>query len=236
VSAARRVRTAILVSGSGSNMMALIAAAGDPAFPADIVLVVSNRPAAPALRKAVDAGIPARCIDHRAHLTGDGLADRESFEQALTACLLAEQVELVALAGFMRVLTPDFVTRWPGRLINIHPSLLPAFRGLHTHERALAEGVKLHGCSVHHVVPELDAGPLIAQAAVPVLAQDDAASLAARVLRAEHRLFPAALAAVAQAIRAPGQASCWLTDAKADAVLSHPVATHGDDGSAQIMP
>jgi phosphoribosylglycinamide formyltransferase 1 len=230
------VRTAILVSGQGSNMMSLIAAAGDPAFPADIVLVVSNRPTAPALQKASDAGILARCIDHRAHLDRDGLADRESFEQALTACLRSEQVELVALAGFMRVLTPAFVANWPGRLINIHPSLLPAFRGLHTHERALAEGVKLHGCSVHHVVPELDAGPLIAQAAVPVLAGDDAASLAARVLRAEHRLFPAALAAVAQAILAPGQASGWLTAAKADAILSHPFAPCRDDQTALIAP
>jgi phosphoribosylglycinamide formyltransferase-1 len=185
--AASRRRTAILISGRGSNMVALLDAARDPAYPAEIALVVSNRPDAAGLLRASDAGVPALCVDHKS------FADRESFEAALDAALRERAIELVCLAGFMRVLTPWFIARWAGRLINIHPSLLPAFRGLHTHERALAEGVKLHGCSVHYVVPELDAGPIIAQAAVPVNAQDTPDLLGARVLAAEHLLYPLAL-------------------------------------------
>ena len=188
--AARR-KTAILISGRGSNMTALIAAAADTSYPAEIVLVLSNRPGAPGLDRAAAAGLPTLTVDHKA------FPDRESFERAVDAALVAAGVELVCLAGFMRVLTPWFIARWTGRLINIHPSLMPSFRGLHTHERAIAEGVKIHGCTVHHVVPDVDAGPIVAQAAVPVLSDDTPDTLAARVLEAEHRLYPLALALVA---------------------------------------
>jgi phosphoribosylglycinamide formyltransferase-1 len=182
-----RRRTAILVSGRGSNMTALIEAARDPSYPAEIALVLSNRPGAGALQRAAEAGIPTAVVDHKDH------PDRGAFEAAMQAELDAHGIDLVCLAGFMRVLTPWFIERWPGRLLNIHPSLLPAFRGLDTHERALAEGVRVHGCTVHFVVPELDAGPIIAQAAVPVLQDDDADRLAARVLAMEHRIYPMAL-------------------------------------------
>ncbi len=148
----RRRRTAILVSGRGSNMTALIEAARDPAFPASIELVLSNRPDAGALPRAADARIATACVDHKAY------ADRETFERAVHATLKSHRIELVCLAGFMRVLTPWFIGQWEGRLLNIHPSLLPSFRGLHTHERALEAGVRLHGATVHYVVPELDAG------------------------------------------------------------------------------
>ncbi len=186
-----RRKTAILISGRGSNMTALIAAAADTSYPAEIVLVLSNRPGAPGLDRAAAAGLPTLTVDHKA------FPDRESFERAVDAALVAAGVELVCLAGFMRVLTPWFIARWAGRLINIHPSLMPSFRGLHTHERAIAEGVKIHGCTVHHVVPDVDAGPIVAQAAVPVLSDDTPDTLAARVLEAEHRLYPLALALVA---------------------------------------
>lgn len=172
-------------------MAALVEAARAPGFPAKIVLVLSNRPDASGLAVAQAAGIPTGCVDHQA------FSERLRFEQALDAELRAADVDLVCLAGFMRVLTPWFIERWDGRLLNIHPSLLPSFRGLHTHERALRDGVTLHGCSVHFVVPELDAGPIVAQAAVPVLRGDTPDSLAARVLSAEHRLYPAVLAWVA---------------------------------------
>ncbi|GGH21328.1 phosphoribosylglycinamide formyltransferase [Alsobacter metallidurans] len=188
--AARR-RTAVLVSGRGSNMAALIEAARDPAYPAEIVLVLSNRPDAGGLERAAAAGIATAVVDHKAH------PSRESFEDAMQAALEAHVVELVCLAGFMRILTAGFIARWEDRLINIHPSLLPAFRGLHTHERALAEGVRLHGCTVHFVVPELDAGPIIAQGAVPVFDDDSADVLGARVLQVEHALYPLGLALVA---------------------------------------
>jgi phosphoribosylglycinamide formyltransferase-1 len=187
-----RRRTAVLISGRGSNMMSLIEAARTSDYPAEIALVVSNRPDAYGLVRAAEAGIATAVLDHKA------FEDREAFEQAIDTVLREHQIEIVCLAGFMRVLTPFFIERWVGRLLNIHPSLLPAFRGLHTHERALAEGVKLHGCTVHHVVPELDAGPIIAQGAVPVLADDTPDTLGARVLEVEHRLYPMALALVAR--------------------------------------
>lgn len=183
-----RMRTAVLVSGRGSNMAALLDATADPSFPAEIVLVLSNRPDAGALPRAAAAGVPTAVVDHRA------FADRAAFEAAMQAELERSGVELVCLAGFMRVLTPWFIERWPDRLMNIHPSLLPSYRGLHTHERALADGVRIHGCTVHLVVPELDAGPIIAQAAVPVHATDTPDTLAARVLGAEHQIYPRALA------------------------------------------
>jgi len=187
-----RKRVAILISGRGSNMIALIEAAADPAFPAEIVLVVSNRPDAPGLGRATEHGIATAVIDHKR------FESREAFERTLDGALQAAQIELVCLAGFMRVLTPWFLSRWPRRVINIHPALLPAFPGLDTHARALAAGAKEHGATVHFVVPEVDAGPIIAQGSVPVEAGDTEATLAARVLTIEHRIYPQALRAVAE--------------------------------------
>ena len=186
-----RSRTAILISGRGSNMVSLVGAAAEPGFPAEIALVLSNRPGAGGLARAAEAGIATDVVDHKSY------PDRESFERALDARLAGAGIGLVCLAGFMRVLTPWFVERWTGRMLNIHPSLLPAFRGTHTHERALAEGVLIHGCTVHVVVPELDAGPIVAQAAVRVLPGDTPETLGARVLAEEHALYPAALRMVA---------------------------------------
>ncbi|MEN5081745.1 phosphoribosylglycinamide formyltransferase [Bosea sp. TWI1241] len=188
----RRTRTAILISGRGSNMVALIEAARDEAYPAEIVLVAANLPDAGGLERAAAAGIATASVDHRPFGK-----DREAFEQALDAVLRQHDIELVVLAGFMRVLTPWFVGRWQGRLLNIHPSLLPLFKGTHTHARALEAGVAEHGCTVHFVVPELDAGPTILQASVPVLPGDDEASLSARVLAQEHLIYPQAVAQVA---------------------------------------
>ena len=177
-------------------MMALIAAARRPGFPAKIALVLSDRPNAAGLEAAREEDVPAELIDFR------GFPDKKAFEAAVDARLRAAGVELVCLAGFMRVLSADFVDRWEGRILNIHPSLLPELRGLHTHERALAEAHVEHGCTVHHVSAELDAGPIIAQARVPVLPDDDPESLAARVLIEEHRIYPEALAAVAHTLLA----------------------------------
>jgi phosphoribosylglycinamide formyltransferase-1 len=182
-----RQRVAILISGRGSNMVSLIEAARAPDFPAEIRLVLSNRPDAGGLARAADAGIETLAIDHKAH------PDRESFDAAADAALRERGIDLVCLAGFMRVLTPGFVEAWAGRMINVHPSLLPLFRGIRTHERALEAGVLVHGCTVHFVVPELDAGPIVAQAAVPVVPGDTPDTLAARVLAQEHVLYPQAL-------------------------------------------
>jgi phosphoribosylglycinamide formyltransferase 1 len=187
-----RKRAAVLVSGRGANMTALIAAAKRADYPAEIALVLSNRPDAAALGRARDSGIPTAVVDHT--LYGK---DREAFERAVEAVLENHRIELVCLAGFMRLFTPWLVTRWTGRMLNIHPALLPAFRGLHTHERALEAGVKIHGATVHFVVPEVDSGPIVAQAAVPVLARDTPETLAERVLAVELRLYPLALALVA---------------------------------------
>ncbi|MDQ1078350.1 phosphoribosylglycinamide formyltransferase-1 [Pseudoroseomonas cervicalis] len=187
-----RRRTAILISGRGSNMAALLDAAADAGYPAEIVLVLSNRADAGGLARAAAAGIPTAVVESRPFGR-----DRAAFEAAMEQVLAAHGVELIALAGFMRVLTEGFTTRWEGRMLNIHPSLLPAFPGLDTHARALAAGVRLHGCTVHLVTPGVDEGPILAQAAVPVLPGDDEASLAARVLQQEHLLYPAALAWVA---------------------------------------
>ncbi|MFY8038534.1 MAG: phosphoribosylglycinamide formyltransferase [Bosea sp. (in: a-proteobacteria)] len=188
-------RTAILISGGGSNMLALLEAARDPAYPARPCLVLSNNPEALGLARAAALGVPVAAVDHRPFGK-----DRAAFEQALDAVLQAHGTEFIALAGFMRVLTDGFVGRWQGRMVNIHPSLLPLYRGLDTHARALAAGEPEHGCTVHWVVPELDAGEIIGQTRVPVLPGDDAARLAARVLAAEHALYPVALArAISQA-------------------------------------
>lgn len=192
----RKARTAILISGRGSNMMALVEAMRDPAYPAEAACIISNRPDAGGLAFAAANGIPAKVIDHKAY------PSREAFEAALDASLRAMKVEVIALAGFMRVLTAGFIARWEGRMINIHPSLLPAYKGLHTHERALADGAKVHGCSVHLVTPELDGGPVLLQAEVPVLAGDTPETLSQRVLKEEHRIYPQALAMLASRITA----------------------------------
>jgi phosphoribosylglycinamide formyltransferase-1 len=173
----------ILISGRGSNMAALLEAAANGSLPARVVAVLSNRPDAPGLEIAASHGIPTRVVDHARY------PHREAFDAALAEAIDACAPDLVALAGFMRILGDRFVARYAGRLINIHPSLLPAFPGLSTHRRALEAGVRLHGCTVHFVTPALDHGPIIAQAAVPVLDGDDAASLAARVLEQEHRIY-----------------------------------------------
>jgi formyltetrahydrofolate-dependent phosphoribosylglycinamide formyltransferase len=186
-----RKRTAILISGRGSNMAALIAAAAEPSFPAEIVLVISNDPAANGLKMAAQNGIPTRTIAQKDY------PRRDEHDAAIDAALEECGAELVCLAGYMRRLTAGFVDKWSGRMINIHPALLPAFKGLDTHAAALSAGVRIHGCTVHFVTAEVDAGPIIAQAAVPVLAEDDAARLAARVLKAEHQLYPLALSLVA---------------------------------------
>ncbi|MGH7485750.1 MAG: phosphoribosylglycinamide formyltransferase [bacterium] len=168
-------------------------AAKEQDYPAEIALVVSNRPGAPGLARAAAAGVDTVVVDH-----GSYGADREAFERALHAVLETHRIDLVCLAGFMRLLTPWFVTRWSGRLLNIHPALLPEFKGLDTHRRALAAGVTRHGATVHFVVPEMDSGLILAQESVPVLAGDTEEALAARVLEAEHRIYPRALRLVAE--------------------------------------
>ncbi len=177
----------ILISGRGSNMEAMIAARDAGRLPVDIVAVISNRPAAAGLETAARAGIATHYVDHR------GFAGRDAFDAALDECIDGFSPDLVVLAGFMRILTEGFVRHYEGRLMNIHPSLLPAFPGLHTHRRALEEGVRIHGCTVHFVTPTLDHGPVIVQAAVPVLDGDTEDSLAARILGQEHRIYPQAV-------------------------------------------
>jgi phosphoribosylglycinamide formyltransferase 1 len=188
-----RKRVAVLISGRGSNMMALIEAAKAQDYPAQIVLVVSNRPDAFGLTRAQDAGIATAIVDHRPF--GE---DRDAFEHALDAELGEHRIEIVCLAGFMRLLTPWFVVRWSGRMLNIHPALLPQFKGLHTHRRALEADVKRHGATVHFVSLEVDSGPIIAQDSVPVMKGDTEETLAKRVLEVEHRIYPQALRLVAE--------------------------------------
>ena len=183
-----RRRTAILISGRGSNMAALIDAARDPAYPADIVLVISNRPDASGLELAKRAGIATEVIDHRPFK-----GNRAAHEASIDAALHRARADIVCLAGYMRLMTPRLVDAWQGRMLNIHPSLLPAFPGLHTHARALAAGAKLHGCTVHLVTQTMDEGPILAQAAVPVLPDDTEQLLADRVLAQEHVIYPLAL-------------------------------------------
>jgi phosphoribosylglycinamide formyltransferase-1 len=185
-------RVAVLISGRGSNMLALLEAARQPSYPAEIALVLSNRPQAPGLELARSAGIATCAVDHAAHG-----GNRERFERAMQAALERHRIELICLAGFMRLLTPWFVSQWEGRMLNVHPALLPAFKGLDTHARALAAGVKIHGASVHFVTTEMDCGPIVAQGAVAVRDEDDAKTLAARVLEVEHRIYPMALRLVA---------------------------------------
>jgi phosphoribosylglycinamide formyltransferase-1 len=190
-----RVRTAVLISGRGSNMAALVEAARDPAYPAQIVLVVSNNPDAPGLELAATAGVPAVCVDHRPFG-----GDREAHERALDAELRGAGVELIAMAGYMRILTPWFIRAWAGRMINIHPSLLPHFPGTQTHRRAIEAGHDRHGATVHWVIEELDAGPTIGQAEVPIRPGDDEVALAARVLGVEHGLYRDCLAKAAMSL------------------------------------
>lgn len=185
-------RVAILISGRGSNMTALIEAAQAKDFPAEIVLVISNIANAGGLEKAAATGIATVTVESKPFGK-----DREAFERKLHEALIAHDIELVCLAGFLRLLTPWFVKQWDGRMLNIHPALLPSYRGLHTHERALADGVKIHGATVHFVVPEMDSGPIVMQGAVAVHDDDTPDTLARRVLGVEHRIYPDALRLVA---------------------------------------
>ena len=187
-----RLRVGVLISGRGSNLQALIEATSDPAYPAEIALVVANQPDAGGLQRARSVGIRTEIINHRAFNAKQG------FEASIDAALRGAKVELVCLAGFMRILTPWFVERWRDRLINIHPSLLPAFKGLDTHERVLATGARFTGCTVHFVRPDVDDGPIVVQAAVPVMPGDTPDTLAARVLGAEHHCYPLAVRLIAE--------------------------------------
>jgi len=186
-------RVAILISGRGSNMQALIGAAAQESYPAQIALVISNRRDVPGLGVAAAAAIATEIVDQAGYPN-----DREGFDRAAQARLEAHRIELICLAGFMRLLSRRFVEQWQGRMLNIHPALLPSFKGLDTHARALEAGVKIHGATVHFVVPEVDSGPILAQAAVPVQEGDTVETLAARVLEAEHRIYPAALKCLAE--------------------------------------
>jgi phosphoribosylglycinamide formyltransferase-1 len=211
-----RLKVAVLISGRGSNMEALIAACADPTFPAEIVTVVSNRADAGGLEKARAAGLATQVIDHKAY------ADRDTFETALHDHLEAAGARLICLAGFMRLLTATFVEKWRDRMINIHPSLLPAFKGLHTHERVLESGSRFHGCTVHFVRPEMDDGPIIAQACVPVMPKDTADSLGDRVLAQEHRIYPLALRLVAEGRVTVRGGRALVTSAPPDTALVNP--------------
>ena len=214
-----RKRVGILISGRGSNLQALINACKRRDYPAEIVLVVSNVPQAQGLLRAEAALIPTLTINHK------DFPDREAFDAAHGAALKEAGVELLCNAGFMRLHTPGFVERWRDRHLNVHPSLLPAFRGLHSHERVIAAGCKISGCTVHFVRPEMDEGPIVAQAAVPVLADDTAETLALRVLEAEHRLYPHALALVASgAVSIQGERVIDTNDQAQAPLFSPPVA------------
>lgn len=214
------MKVAVLISGRGSNLQALLDACAAEDFPAEIVAVISNKAGAQGLERARKAGVPASFIDHTLY------EEREAFEKDLDARLKETGAQLIALAGFMRILTPWFVDRWKDRLVNIHPSLLPSFRGVHTHERALEQGVRIHGATVHYVRPDMDDGPIIGQAAVPVLPGDDAETLSNRVLEAEHRLYPACLKLIAEGkARVTAERVKIDKDAAADAanLLTNPV-------------
>ena len=205
----------ILISGRGSNMASLLQAVADGSLPVRVAAVLSNRPDAEGLKTAAAAGIATRVLDHRS------FANREDFDSALAAAIDAFAPDLVVLAGFMRILSDGFVSHFAGRLINIHPSLLPSFPGLHTHQRALDEGVRVHGCTVHFVTPALDHGPIIVQAAVPVLDGDDAARLAARVLAQEHRIYP-------QAVR-------WFAEGRLQLAAGRVVLAAPQDGEGALV-
>jgi len=188
----KRKRTAVLISGRGSNLAALIEASRDPSYPAEIALVISNVETAEGLKVATAAGVPGKTISHKA------FSSREDFDAAVDAALMAANIEIICEAGFMRIHSDGFVRKWQGRMLNIHPSLLPAFKGIRVHQQVLDAGVRVSGCTVHFVVPELDSGPIIAQAAVPVFPTDTVETLQNRVLAEEHRLYPAALKQLAE--------------------------------------
>jgi phosphoribosylglycinamide formyltransferase 1 len=204
-----RKRVAVLISGRGSNMAALMEAAKDQNYPAEIVLVVSNRPNAEGIAYAREAGIATTIIDHT-----DYGKNREAFEQALQGVLEGSGIEIVCLGGFMRLFTPGFIEKWHGRMLNIHPALLPAFKGLHTHEQALAAGAKTHGATVHFVTADMDSGPIVCQAAVPVLDGDTAETLASRVLAVEHKIYPLALKWLAEGKLRVIDGKCRIDDAR----------------------
>ncbi|EGP08046.1 phosphoribosylglycinamide formyltransferase [Afipia clevelandensis] len=210
-------RVAILISGRGSNMTALIEAAAAQDYPAQIALVISNIAGAGGLAKAGAAGIKTETIESKPFGK-----DRESFERKLNDILVAHDIELVCLAGFLRLLTPWFVRQWDGRMLNIHPALLPSYKGLHTHERALADGVKIHGATVHFVVPEMDSGPIIMQGAVAVHDDDTPDSLGARVLGVEHRIYPDSLRLVASGQTRLDSGLCKIASTSPDATLISP--------------
>lgn len=215
-----RRRVAILISGRGSNMTALIEAAKAKDYPAEIVLVISNIAGAGGLAKASDAGIETATVESKPFGK-----DREAFERKLHDVLVAHNIELVCLAGFLRLLTPWFVKQWEGRMLNIHPALLPSYRGLHTHERALADGVKIHGATVHFVVPEMDSGPIVMQGAVAVHDGDTPDTLAVRVLGVEHRIYPDALRLVASGSTRLENGFCKTGNAGPDTALIVPAIT-----------
>ena len=221
----KKTRVGVLISGRGSNLRALIEACNARSFPAEIVLVVSNAPRAQGLAHAEGASIPTRTVSHR------DFASREAFDAALNEVLEKAGVELLCNAGFMRLHSEDFVRRWWNRHLNIHPSLLPAFPGLHTHARVLEAGAKISGCTVHFVRPQMDTGPIVAQAAVPVLAGDTEDALAARVLAAEHLLYPLALRLVASgAVRVEGENVLGLTPVKEQAASAPLFSPTLDEG------
>lgn len=222
----KRQKVGVLISGRGSNMLSLIRAAQAPDYPAEIALVLSNRPDAGGLERAAAFGIATAVVDHKPFGR-----DREAFEKAVDAELQAAGIELVALAGFMRLLSPWLVERWAGRMLNIHPALLPSFKGLDTHERALETGVKLHGATVHFVSSEMDAGPIIMQGAVPVLDGDTPDTLGARVLEVEHRIYPEALALIASGTARLDGNRVVLTNAAREATgyLIAPTLLNGQD-------
>lgn len=212
-----KTRIAVLISGGGSNLQALIDACADPFFPAQIVCVISNNPDAGGLNRAANAGIQTMVINHRDYTS------REAFDVAMQAALVKAEAQIVCLAGFMRLLTPAFVRVWEGKMLNIHPSLLPSFKGLDTHQQALDAGVKWHGCTVHLVVPEMDAGPIVVQAVVPVLPDDTVQTLGARVLEQEHLIYPQALKWLAQgSLEVDGQRVTLKTPVKEPYSQSNP--------------
>jgi phosphoribosylglycinamide formyltransferase-1 len=187
-----KLRLAVMISGSGTNLQALIDACAAPDYPAEIQVVISNRPNAKGLERAEKAGIKAIAIDHKEFET------RESFEDAIHDCLKDHNTQLVCLAGFMRILNAEFVNRWKDRMINIHPSLLPSYKGLHTHARAIEDGVRFGGCTIHYVRPEMDAGPIIMQVAIPIASDETEETLAAKTLTFEHQMYPAAVRLIAE--------------------------------------
>ncbi|MEM1038988.1 MAG: phosphoribosylglycinamide formyltransferase [Pseudomonadota bacterium] len=214
-----KVPVAILISGRGSNMAALLRAALAEDYPAEVVLVLSNVPSAEGILHAQEKGIPFKIVDHKAFET------REEHDEAVSAALTEAGADYICLAGYMRILTEAFVNQWRGRLMNMHPSLLPSFPGVDTHARALERGVRVHGCTVHFVNNELDGGPIIAQSAVPVLPGDDADTLGARVLEQEHVLFPHVLALVAtRTVRWSGDNAVIATDVAAKDLCFWPMA------------